>query len=82
MISATRRLQFCAGHRVHFAPDNGVQRGDELACGGNGVNGGIGQGGVTAGTAQAVLQADRLSAAYGHHLRRVEVAGRTVFLPE
>ncbi|MCB1886491.1 MAG: ABC transporter ATP-binding protein [Rhodocyclaceae bacterium] len=41
-----------------------------------------GQGGVTAGTAQAVLQADRLSAAYGHHLRRVEVAGRTVFLPE
>ncbi len=41
-----------------------------------------GQGGVAAGTASEVLDAERLSAAYGHRLRRAEVDGRLLFIPE
>jgi iron complex transport system ATP-binding protein len=41
-----------------------------------------GEGGVLAGPCAEVLTAARLSHAFGHPLSRVEVAGRTVFLPE
>ena len=43
-----------------------------------------GRGGVAAGTREAILQADRLSHAFAHPIRRVEVDdpdGRAVFLP-
>ncbi|MDR2031281.1 MAG: ABC transporter ATP-binding protein [Azoarcus sp.] len=41
-----------------------------------------GEGDVTTGTRTEVLTAERLSRAFGHPLRRVEVNGRAVFLPE
>ncbi|MDR0702250.1 MAG: ABC transporter ATP-binding protein [Azoarcus sp.] len=41
-----------------------------------------GEGGVTVGTSGEALTADRLSRAFGHPLRRVEVDGKAVFLPE
>jgi len=41
-----------------------------------------GQGGHLLGDADAVMQPEPLSAAFGHRLERVDVAGRTVFLPE
>jgi iron complex transport system ATP-binding protein len=40
-----------------------------------------GRGGVVAGTREAVLQADCLSHAFSHPIRRVEVDGGVVFLP-
>ena len=41
-----------------------------------------GRGGVMAGDRDAVLRADLLSQAFGHPLRRIEHAGRVVFLPD
>ncbi|MCB1956831.1 MAG: ABC transporter ATP-binding protein [Rhodocyclaceae bacterium] len=41
-----------------------------------------GRGGVAAGSAGAVLDEDRLSDAYGHRLRRAELNGRILFIPE
>jgi iron complex transport system ATP-binding protein len=41
-----------------------------------------GEGGVLTGPCEEVLTAARLSHAFGHPLNRIEVAGRTVFLPE
>ncbi len=41
-----------------------------------------GRGGVTAGSRDDVLRADRLSHAYDHPIRGVDVDGRIVFLPE
>ncbi len=41
-----------------------------------------GRGGVMAGNRDTVLRADLLSQAFGHPLRRIEHAGRAVFLPD
>lgn len=41
-----------------------------------------GRGGVIAGDRDTVLRADLLSQAFGHPLRRIEHAGRVVFLPD
>ena len=41
-----------------------------------------GRGGVMAGDRDAVLRADLLGQAFGHPLRRIEHAGRAVFLPD
>ena len=41
-----------------------------------------GRGGVIAGDREAVLRADLLSQAFGHPLRRVESAGRVIFVPD
>jgi len=41
-----------------------------------------GEGGVTVGPTADTLTPERLSHAFGHPLRRLEVEGRTVFLPE
>ncbi|MDR1062344.1 MAG: ABC transporter ATP-binding protein [Azoarcus sp.] len=41
-----------------------------------------GEGGVATGTTEEVLTAGRLGRAFGHPLRRIEVDGQAVFLPE
>ncbi len=41
-----------------------------------------GRGGVSAGDRDSILQADRLSHAFGHPLRRYEFDGRITFLPD
>ena len=41
-----------------------------------------GQGGAAVGPRDAVMQAERLSRAFGHPLRRFEVEGRVTFLPD
>jgi len=41
-----------------------------------------GRGGVMAGDRDTVLRANLLSQAFGHPLRRIEHAGRVVFLPD
>jgi len=41
-----------------------------------------GKGGVMAGSAAEILQADRLSHAFSHPLKRVEFEGRSLFVPE
>lgn len=41
-----------------------------------------GRGGVVAGTHAEVLQAERLSHAFGHPIRRLDADGRTLFIPD
>ena len=41
-----------------------------------------GRGGVSAGAASEILQAERLSHAFSHPLRRIEIDGRVQFIPE
>jgi iron complex transport system ATP-binding protein len=41
-----------------------------------------GRGGVVAGSREAVLQPDRLSHAFDHPIRRIDIDGRIVFLPD
>ncbi|MDR0717975.1 MAG: ABC transporter ATP-binding protein [Azoarcus sp.] len=41
-----------------------------------------GEGGATTGTSAETLTAERLSRAFGHPLRRAEIDGKAVFLPE
>ncbi|MDR2260632.1 MAG: ABC transporter ATP-binding protein [Azoarcus sp.] len=41
-----------------------------------------GEGGATTGTSAETLTAERLGRAFGHPLRRVEIDGKAVFLPE